>query len=323
MRLKEFEALQPTTLEETGAFLRKHKDTAVLKAGGTSLIPEMTRGLKSPEYIITLSTVEGLGGIEEAADGLHIGAMAPLHSVKTSDIITKKYPALAAAIETVSAPSMHYQSTLGGNICQNTRCQYYNQSEFWRQNLQTCFKRGGEVCLAAPGAKRCNSVYQGDLAAILICMDAKVNIRSPRKERTIAMEALFTGKGASPLRLKPNELVTEIIIPDPGDNKRFGYEKLRERGSLDYPTLGVAVMLEFKGDLCIGSKFAVTAAGPKPVIISEPFLRSRAVDDGFIEDTCDHMHKRVRPIANLSSTPQHRRSMAKVLVRKVLKGVMV
>jgi len=321
MMLGEFEALQPASVEEVSALLRKHKDAAALKAGGTALIPEMKCGLKKPEYVITLSSVEGMDGIEECDDGLHIGAMASLRAVKTADVVREKYPALARAIEDVSAPSMHHQSTIGGNICQNTRCQFYNQSEFWKSGLDPCFKMGGERCHAAPGAKKCNSVYQGDLAALLMCMEAKLRIIAPRSERIAELSSLFTGRGHAPLRLKPNELVADIIIPPP-DGRKFGYAKLRERGSLDYPILGVAAMLELKGSMCHRSSFVVTAMGPKPLVIEEPFLRSREVDDGFIEDAAHHVRKKVRPIANLSSTPAYRKEMSGVLVERVVREVM-
>jgi 4-hydroxybenzoyl-CoA reductase subunit beta len=343
MMLGEFEALQPASVEEASALLRKHKDAAVLKAGGTALIPEMKCGLKAPEYVITLSSVEGLDDIREEAGGLRIGATASLHKVKTHSVVLDKYPALSSAIESVSAPSMHHQSTIGGNICQNTRCQFYNQSELWKSGLDPCFKTlaasqamqralsqaehrpcdnmGGERCHAAPGANKCNSVYQGDLAALLMCMEAKLRIVSPRKERVAELGALFTGRGHDPLRLKPNELVAEIIIPPP-DGRKFGYAKLRERGSLDYPILGVAAMLELKGTMCQRSLFVVTAMGPKPLVIEEPFLRSRDVDDGFIEDAAHHVRKKVHPIANLSSTPAYRKEMTTVMVERVVKEVL-
>ncbi len=321
MLLNQFEALQPSTLEETRAFLRRYKDAAALKAGGTALIPEMKCGLRSPEYVITLGSVEGLDDIREEGDGLHIGATASLHRVKTHPVVLDKYPALARAIESVSAPSMHHQSTIGGNICQNTRCQFYNQSEFWKSGLDPCYKMGGELCHAAPGAKKCNSVYQGDLAALLMCMEAKVRIISPRSERIAELSSLFTGRGHAPLRLKPNELVADILIPPP-DGRKFGYAKLRQRGSLDYPILGVAAMLELRGSMCHRSTFVVTAMGPKPLVIVEPFLRSREVDDGFIEDAAHHVRRKVRPIANLSSTPAYRKEMSGVLVERVVREVM-
>jgi 4-hydroxybenzoyl-CoA reductase beta subunit len=318
MRLREFEALQPMSLEETTSLLRKYKNSAVLKAGGTSLVPEMGLGLKRPEHVITLSSVEGMDAIEEGSDGLHMGAMASLYQVKTSPLVKRHLPALARAVEEVSAPVMHYQSTIGGNLCQNTRCQFYNQSEFWRGTVQPCFKRGGGACLAAPGAKRCGSVYQGDLAAILICMDAKMRIHSPRKERVEELERLYTGKGEFPLRLRPNELVSELIIPPPPNNRRFGYEKLRERGSLDYPALGIAAMMELDGTLCKDHRFVITAAGPKPLVISDPSLNGKVVDQGCIESAARLVHRKFRPIANIPLTPQYRRSMSKVLVERVL-----
>jgi 4-hydroxybenzoyl-CoA reductase subunit beta len=320
MKLKEFEALRPTSGEEARSLLRKHGKKAAVKAGGTALIPEMKLGLKEPEYVITLGSVEGLDRIDAGADGLRIGAAASLHDVANSDAVKEKYPALADAIALVSAPSLHFQSTIGGNLCQNTRCQFYNQSEFWRGIAQPCFKRDGDTCHAAPGAKRCGSVYQGDLAAVLICMGAEVKVVSPRSERTVPVERLFTGRGESPLRLRPSELLTEIFIPAP-DGRTFAYEKLRSRNSVDYPLLGVAMSLRMDGGECSECTFVVTAAGPGPIVVPGASLTSRPLDDALVEDAAELVHRKVRPIGNQPSTPRYRRDMAKVMVRRLIRGV--
>jgi 4-hydroxybenzoyl-CoA reductase subunit beta len=318
MKLNRFEALLPTNIEEAKSFLRKYKDKAVVKAGGTALIPEMKCGLKAPEYVVLLNDVVGLSFIEEMTDGLHIGAMTSLHEIKNDKTVKKNYPALAEAAEAVSAPGLHYQSTIGGNICQNTRCLYYNQSEFWRRTKEPCFKLGGEVCLAVPAGKRCQSVFQGDITPVLICLDAKVRVVSPRKEEVLGIKGLYTNRGAKPLRLAPNQFVSEIIIPPAGE-KKCVYEKLRERGSLDYPLLGVAASIEKNGDKVMESKFVVTAMASGPIEISEPFLRSRALDDAFIDDAVSIVFKKVRPVANLSSSPAYRKKMTKVLVEQALR----
>jgi 4-hydroxybenzoyl-CoA reductase subunit beta len=320
--LGKFIALTPKKVEEVTYYLQKYRDKAVIKAGGTALIPEMRLGLKAPDYVVLINDVAGLDYIKETSDGLSIGAAASLYAIKNNSIVRKKYPALVEAVEAVSAPSMHYQSTIGGNICQDTRCIYFNQSEFWRSTNQACFKTGGSKCLAVPAGNKCQAVFQGDITPMLMCLDAKVKVVSHKKEKVIGIKELYTGRGDKPLRLNPNQLVTEVIIPDLG-HKRCVYEKLRERGSLDYPLLGIAVMVELKGKMVNASKFVVTAMAPCPVEITDPSLSSRNLDDDFIEDAAGIVQKRVKPVANILSTPAYRKKMSKVVVRHALRRCMI
>jgi 4-hydroxybenzoyl-CoA reductase subunit beta len=317
MKLKPFTALEPRTVDEARSFLRKHKDNAVIKAGGTALVPEMKMGLVAPEYVVLLNCLEGMDGIIEKKDGLHIGAMASLHDIRTSPLVKKEWAPLAEAVEQVSAPGLHYQSTLGGNICQNTRCKYYNQSEFWRKVKGMCYKRGGDRCHVGPGIKRCQSIYQGDLAPLLICLDAKAVVASPRKEEKLPLSGLFTGRGEKPLRLASNQMITEFVVP-PIKRRKAGYEKLRERGSLDYPELGIAAMLDMKGKTVSESRFVLTAMGSGPVVVSDPFLRARKLDQAFIDDAAGKVISSLKPVSNLRSSPTYRKKMAGVLVKRLL-----
>jgi 4-hydroxybenzoyl-CoA reductase subunit beta len=319
--LGKFIALTPKKVEEVAYYLQKYRGKAVIKAGGTALIPEMKLGLKVPDYVVLINDVVGLDYIKEINNGLYIGAKTSLHDIKNNNVVKKKYPALAEAVEAVSAPSLHYQSTIGGNICQNTRCSYFNQSEFWRSTKPLCFKTGGNECQAVPGGKKCQAVFRGDITPMLMCLDAKVRVVSHRKEKVIGIEELYTGCGDKPLHLTPNQLVTEVIIPPLG-HKRCVYEKLRERGSLDYPLLGIAVMVELKGGKVNHSKFVVTAMGSGPIEISEPSLSSRKLDDDFIDDAANIVQNRVKPVANISSTPAYRKKMTKILVRHALRRCM-
>jgi 4-hydroxybenzoyl-CoA reductase subunit beta len=316
-----FIALTPTKLEEVAYYLQKYRDKAVIKAGGTGLMPEMKLGLKAPDYVVLINDVAELDFIKETSGGLSIGAGTSLYAIKNNNVVKKKYPALADAVEAVSAPSLHYQSTIGGNICQDTRCMYFNQSEFWRSTEPACFKTGGSECLALPAGKKCQAVFQGDITPMLMCLDAKVRVVSHRKEKVIGIKELYTGLGDKPLRLTPSQLVTEVIIPPLG-HKRCVYEKLRERGSLDYPLLGIAVMVELKGKMVNASKFVVTAMAPGPIEISEPSLSSRNLDDDFIDDAAGIVQTRVKPVANLPSNPAYRKKMTKVLVRHALRRCM-
>jgi 4-hydroxybenzoyl-CoA reductase subunit beta len=318
MRLHAFTTFQPKTLKEVLSLKGKYRQNALVKAGGTSLMPEMGLGLKKPQYLILLDGIEEIRGIEEKTDGLHIGAMTSLEEIKKTTMVKNLYGPLAEAVESVSAPSMHYQSTLGGNICQDTRCIYYDQSEFWRQAKGLCFKQGGDRCHAAPGAKGCHSVYQGDLAPILICLDAEISIVSAKKTKNIKLAELFSGNGIAPLRLPANSLITEIIIPPMGGKKAV-YEKLSERGALDYPLAGVAVFVKMRDGLVEEHAFVATAIGPAPLVVSDPLLNGRGLDEEFISRAAQDVFKKARPVANTTSAPSYRRQMVKTLVEKALR----
>ena len=325
MRLHAFKTFQPNTLKEALSLKGKYRQKALVKAGGTSLMPEMRLGLKKPEYLILLNGIEETRGIQEKADGLHIGAMTSLDEIKKaklnvhqSEMVANLYGPLAEAVESVSAPSMHCQSTIGGNICQDTRCIYYDQSEFWRQAKGPCFKQGGDRCHAAPAAKSCHSVYQGDLAPILICLDAEISIASAKKMKTIKLADLFSGNGITPFRLPANSLITEIIIPPLG-KKKAAYEKFSERGALDYPVAGVAAFVKILNGIVEEHAFVATAIGSAPLVVSDPLLNGRRLDGEFISRAAQDVFKKARPVANTSTAPSYRRQMVKTLVEKALR----
>jgi 4-hydroxybenzoyl-CoA reductase subunit beta len=321
MRLSLFTALQPGTLKEALLLRQRYKEKSLLKAGGTALIPEIRLGLKKPDYLILLNAVKEMAGIEKRADGLHIGAMASLHDIEKSPLVLKSYGVLAEAVEAVSAPSLHFQSTLGGNICQDTRCIYYDQSEFWRGVKGACFKQGGDVCHAVRGSKSCHSVYQGDLAPVLVCLDAAVCISTPKTDKIVKIADFFSGKGLAPFRLPANSLVTEIIIPPVG-TKKVACEKFSERGALDYPVAGVAVSLTMKKGLVVENCLAATSVGSGPLIVSDPLLNGRRLDEEFIASAAAAVFKKAGLVANTTAAPAYRREMTKALVERVLRRLM-
>ncbi len=328
MRLRSFTTFQPKTLQEALFLRHKYKRNAVLKAGGTSLIPEMRLGLKKPDYVILLDLVEEIRVIEEKDDGLHIGAMASLQQIKKAKLnvhqsaaVANLYGPLIEAIDQVSAPSMHYQSTIGGNLCQDTRCIYYDQSEFWREIKGLCFKQGGDRCHAVPAAKSCHSVYQGDLAPALICMDAEVSVSSPKKTQIVKIADLFSGNGITPLRLPANSLITEIIIPPLG-TKKIAYEKLSDRGALDYPVAGVAAFVKMRDGFVEEHGFVATSIGPAPLVVTAPLLNARRFDEDFISQAAGAVFKKARPVANTSAAPAYRRQMVKTLAEKALRRLL-
>lgn len=318
MRLNVFTTFQPKTLKEALLLKQKYKEKALLKAGGTALIPEMRLGLKKPECVILLNDIEEMKEIVKKRDGLHIGAAASLYDVGKSPLVAKGWAPLAGAVETVSAPSMHFQSTIGGNLCQDTRCIYYDQSEFWRGVKGACFKQGGDRCHAVPGSKTCRSVYQGDLAPILVCMDASVCIATPKQEKMVKIADLFSGNGLAPFKLPANAIIAGIVIPPVG-KKKIAYEKFSERGALDYPVAGVAASVEFSRNRVKSHCFVATSIGSAPLVLSEPLLNGRRFDEDFIAAAAEAIFRKARPVANTAAAPAFRKEMTKALLERVLR----
>src|SRR5204862_2264478 len=215
----------------------------MLVAGGTDLFPNMKRGQFEPKTLIGLRGIRELAGVSgDARAGLTIGATTTLSAVASHPDVARRYAALATAAGLVSSPQLRNAGTLGGNVCVDTRCNYYNQSYQWRKAVNFCMKKDGEICLVAPGSPRCWAVSSSDTAPVLWSLGATVRLRGSAGERVIPISALYRDDGIDYLAKRPEEIVTEIALPA-ADGLRCAYLKLRRRGSFDFPVLGVAVAL--------------------------------------------------------------------------------
>jgi 4-hydroxybenzoyl-CoA reductase beta subunit len=211
-------------------------------------------------------------------------------------------------------------ATVGGNLCQDTRCLYYNQSEFWRGAQPDCFKSGGAVCRAISGADRCHSAYQGDLAPVLIALEARVKLVTKESHRTIPLSELYTGEGERPIRLAPGEMLTEIEVPSPGGAGGADYQKLRYRGAMDHPLVGVAALLHRKGETCVKANLVVTAIASAPVLMEEAgrSLQGKRINEAIITQAAQANYEAAHPIAQIGSTSLYRRKMVRVLARRAI-----
>jgi 4-hydroxybenzoyl-CoA reductase beta subunit len=319
MRLPEFEHLQPESLEEALDLLHKFGEEARVTAGGTELLVSMKHRLICPGFLINLKGIPELDFVTcDAENGLRIGALTRLATLIRSPLVGEHFPVLAQAARSVAAPPLQAMGTLGGNLCQDTRCFYYNQSEPWRAARPDCYKSGGALCQAIRGSERCYSAYQGDLAPVLIALGARARLARNGEQRLISLDKLYTGRGEKPIGLAPDEVLTEIEVPpQPG---RWGgeYQKLRYRGAMDYPLLGVATVLGRHGNECAQAMIVLTAVASAPVVIEEAgqLLQGESLDEAIITRAAEVAYEAVRPIARIGSTPLYRRKMIRVLTRR-------
>jgi 4-hydroxybenzoyl-CoA reductase subunit beta len=292
-------------------------------AGGTDLLPSMKQGIFRPKYLLNLCGVPDLERVDlDESSGLRIGALVKLAALERDPVIQKRYPVIAQAAEAVGSVQLRQMGTVGGNLNLDTRCYYYNQSSFWRSCRPVCIKMGGETCNAISGGKKCFAVFSGDLAPALIALDAKIRLVSSEGERSIFLKDLYTGDGARPLEIKPEELLDSVEVPILEKDAFTTYLKYRIRKSIDFPLVGVAGMLVMdKGKVCRDARVVIGAVGPRPEEVAgvEYLLRGKRLEDSLIEGASGLAFKTARPIANTASTPSYRKRLTKILVERMLK----
>jgi len=319
MRLPKFECLEPRSLKEAVKAFAADPGGALILAGGTDLIVNMKHGVIQPKRLIHLKAIPRLAYISEGKDGLRIGALTTLHELVSSSLIKKKYPILGQAAKEVAAYVHRVMGTLGGNLCQGNRCRFYNQSVFWRGVRPTCYKAGGEICHVVRKPKECHSTYCGDMAPVLIAMDAKIKLVGPVEERTLSLKRLYTQDGKKPLSLKKGEILKEIFIPPPAGNTL--YLKWRLRDSLEFPIVSLALHLEKNGENRIDrAKIIFSGVGTGPVEASEAekMLKGVSLDGPMIENVSNQAVKEISPMRTSLASPAYKRKMAGILLRQAL-----
>jgi len=323
MNLPPFEFIQPHSLQEASSLLQEYQGKAVLLAGGTALVVGLRYRLTKPAVVIGLKGLTDLDYLSQTeSGGLVIGSMTTLDTLEKSLWVLNAYPSLAQAIRRVAVPPIRNKATLGGNLCLNTRCIYYNQSEFWRSTQKPCFKLGGDVCHAVEKGKRCQAVYQGDLAPLLIALGAEVRIVSSKEEKVIPLMEFFTGRGEKPNCLGSDEILKEVRIPALGEGVTSIYEKLRVREGMDFPMAGVALMVKRSQNGTIEqSKIVLGAVGSSPIEVpkASELLHGQNPSEELFQRVSEVVMEAARPVANLIINANYRRKMVGVLVKRALR----
>ena len=323
MRLPPFTYLAPVSVTDAVKLMADHGPEAMLVAGGTDLYPNMKRRQFEPSVLVGLRGIRDLIGVRGSANaGMTIGAGTILTAVSEHAEIARSYPALATAAGLVSSPQLRNMGTIGGNVCVDTRCNYYNQSYQWRKAVNFCMKKDGEICLVAPGSHRCWAVSSSDTAPVLWSLGAKVRLVGPKGERVVPISALYQDDGIQYLSKRPGEVVTEIVLP-PAEGWRSTYLKLRRRGSFDFPVLGVAVALRMEGDTV--KEAAITlgavASQPRPAPDAAALLVGQRLSPELIERVAEAAYRPSKPLDNTDLTHPYRKKMTRVFVARALKGL--
>ncbi|HZN03659.1 MAG TPA: FAD binding domain-containing protein, partial [Candidatus Polarisedimenticolia bacterium] len=245
MRLPEFRYLEPRSLKEAATILAGEGPTAMPLAGGTDLFPNMKRRHQMPKTLVALGGLERLRGVRGGPRGLTLGPSTTLTELEEHEGLRRAWPGLHEAVKSISTPILRNMGTLGGNLCLDTRCNYYNQNYEWRRAINFCMKCDGDTCWVAPGSDTCLAISSSDTAPMLCAIGATLRLVLKTGERAIPARDLFARDGIRYLTKAPDEILTGVDLP-PAGGWRTAYRKLRRREAFDFPVLGVAVCLRFE-----------------------------------------------------------------------------
>jgi 4-hydroxybenzoyl-CoA reductase subunit beta len=326
LSLPQFKLLRPRSVEEAVGHLARHEGNIRVLAGGTDLIPSMRQKLFEPEYVLDVRGIAGLHDIKELSNGsVEIGALTTLRAIERSEFLRQHYSVLTEAAATVASPVLRNMGTIGGNICLDTRCLWYNQSLTWRKGCGFCIKKDGDICHVAPGGTKCWAAFSGDTPPALLCLDAEIEIAGASGVRMVKLTDFYTGLGDTYRKLQPTELVTRVILPAASAGYRGVYRKLRVRGSIDYPLAGVAVVMKRSSNgggagHVADARVGITAVNPAPLLVkaASEMLEGKIIDETLAEAVGDLAAKTAKPLTTSALTPEYRREMIRVFTKRAI-----
>jgi 4-hydroxybenzoyl-CoA reductase subunit beta len=330
LRLHSYTYHRPHSLDEALELLATHPGAMPI-AGGTDLVPNMKHALFTPDHLVALKGIAELGKMgwldasgapaDAPLEGgwFTLGAAVTLSAAAADPRVREHFPSLAAAAGRVAGPQIRNQGTIGGNLCLDTRCTYYNQSHFWREALGYCLKKDGEVCHVTRVGKKCVAAHSADTPPVLMTLGAEVELASPEGKRTVPVEQFYVADGVWNSVRRPGELVVRVRIPASARALRTSYQKLRQRQSIDFPLLSVALAAELDGGVLGEVRLVVTALGSRPRVVAglEKVAAGRPLSES-VEAIAESAHRQCHPLENIIVDPEWRRAMVPVYVRRAL-----
>jgi len=286
-------------------------------AGGTDLVVNIRRGITRPNLLVDLSGIEDLNALVAGPAGVTIGTGVTIAALARNPEIASRYRAVAQAAESIAGPGHRNVATVGGNLCLDTRCVYYNQSEWWRSANNYCLKNQGDTCHVAPQGERCHAAFSGDLAPALIALNATVDIEGARGPRRIPLADLYVEDGKAHLALDPGELVVAVNLPLA--TQVSAYQKVRTRGAIDFPLAGVAVALTVAEKKLTSLRIALTGTNSRPFLLAgtDAFI-GKALDDKVLQAIDRAVQKQAQPMRTTIASSNYRRLAAAALARRVV-----
>jgi 4-hydroxybenzoyl-CoA reductase subunit beta len=322
MRLPQFAFHSPDTVQEAASILAGEGERAMLLAGGTDLLPNMKRRHQVPATLVALRGIDQLHRVTNGS-GMRLGAGVTLSGLVRDDAVRERYPALWQAAAQVATPQLRNMGTLGGNLCLDTRCTYYNQSLEWRRAIAYCMKKDGETCWVAPSSSRCLAVSSTDTAPALMALGGRVRLVSKQGERTVELSDLYRNDGIEYTTRRPDEILTEVVL-DPAPGWRSCYWKLRRRGAFDFPVLSVAAAARLgSGDTVEELRIVLGAVASRPLVATGAAqqLIGERLTDSAIADAAASAAKLAKPMDNTDFTLHWRKRVATEFVSYALRDL--
>ena len=320
MRLPKFRYYSPRTIADAVAIRSDAGPEGAYVAGGTDLYPNMKRRQQTPKVVVGLSRISELSRIGEQNGRLVLGAGLLLSNVENDPRVRAEYPGLAHAVSEISTPPLRNMGTIGGNLLLDTRCNYYDQNYEWRKAIDFCMKTDRQqICWVAPGSPKCLAVQSADTVPVLIAMGARAVLTSGREEREVAVEDLYRNDGIDYLRKRPEELLTEVVLPA-ANGWRASYRKLRRRGAFDFPVLSVGAAVWREDGKVTSARLVLGGVASAPVRLSaaEAVLAGRPLDKESIEAAAAAAAGPSRPMDNTDFSFLWRKEMTAKFVRSAL-----
>ena len=326
LRLHPYEYHRPERLADALALLSEHGSAAMPIAGGTDLVPNMKHRLFTPAHLVSLRRVVELQGFAEQEDGvLRIGAAESLDAVSRNSAVLDRWPMLAHACARISGPQLRRVGTIGGNVCLDTRCTYYNQTWFWRKSLGFCLKKDGDACHVVKGGTRCVAAHSADGATALCALGAELEIASPDGERrTVPIDEFFTSDGVWNRRMESGEILVAIRLPAPLPGARGAFRKLRVRKAIDFPLANIAAVAELDDERrVLGLRLYVSGMGsyPRKVGKVDDLTRGSLLTPEVIELVAEQAFRQCHPLTNITVDAEWRRAMVPVMTGRVLREI--
>ena len=323
LRLHSYQYHRPRTLDDAVELLSRHGESAMLIAGGTDVMPNMKHRLFTPDHLIGLSALPELRGIRVEGSELVIGAGETLTDISLNPLVQQHARALAQAAGSVAGPQLRNMGTIGGNLCLDTRCTYYNQSYFWRNALGFCLKKDGTVCHVTKVGKKCVAAHSADTPPVLMTLNAVVDLVSPGGTRSLPVQDFFIADGIWNSVRRRDEIVTRVRFPLPVDSVVTSFTKVRQRNSIDFPLLNIAVAADLDGDAIRDLRIVVSALGSRPRAVTglDKVAIGRTLTAETIDAAAERAFQQCHPLENIIVDPDWRREMVRVYVKRALRGL--
>src|SRR5690349_2193206 len=322
LRLPSFRYLAPATLADAVRWKAEAGPAGMYVAGGTDLYPNMKRRQQEPRTVISLMAIPELRAIRRSG-GQADGSVTLGSSLTLAELTARPADRLTAAVihaaASVSTPLLRNMGTLGGNLCLDTRCNYYDQSYEWRKAIHFCMKKDGDVCWVAPSSPRCWAVSSSDLAPVMVAIGAEYRLVGPQGERVVPAGRFYSNDGINYLTKQSDEILVDVRLPTP-DGWDAVYHKLRRRGSFDFPVLGVAAWIQWNGKTVADARVVLggVASYPQEIPEAKAALAGRPLSDESIAAAAEAAYRPSKPMDNTDFDLSWRKQMTRVYVTRAI-----